>query len=113
MSQVKHRIIQFNNRLKQQYGFLANPALTKYNNAKRVLQAMPSEIYFNHPVAKAIFTFTTTPLPPGTKSLLSLGLKFCIRHRKPTNNIKKSIERIEYDVRTKVWVKEFQSQTLS
>ena len=106
MSQIKHRIIQFNNRLKQQYGFLANPALTKYNNAKRVLQAMPAEIYFNQPVAKAIFTFTTAPLPPGTKSLLSLGLKFCIRHRKPTNNIKKSIERIEYDVRTKVWVKE-------
>lgn len=57
---------------------------------------MPSEIYFNHPVAKAIFTFTQAqaPLPPGTKSLLSLGLKFCIHHRKLTNNIKKSIERV-------------------
>eukprot|EP00956_Cyclotella_meneghiniana_P024186 scaffold48268_cov57-Cyclotella_meneghiniana.AAC.1 len=35
---------------------------------------------------------------------MSLGLKFCIRHRKPTNNIEKSIERFEDDVRTKVWV---------
>ena len=65
---------------------------------------MPKELYFNHPVSKAIFTFTNHPLPPGTKSLLALGLKFCIRHRKPTNNIEKSIERFQDDVRTKVWV---------
>eukprot|EP00956_Cyclotella_meneghiniana_P006407 scaffold8391_cov67-Cyclotella_meneghiniana.AAC.5 len=66
---------------------------------------MPRELYFNHPVSKAIFT--NTPLPPGTKSLLVLallGLKFCIRHRKPTNNIQKSLERFQDDVRTKVWV---------
>lgn len=71
----------------------------------RVIQEMPQELFLNQPIAKAIFTFTNLPLPPGTKSLLSLGLKFCIRHRKPTNNIEKSLERFEYDVRTKVWVK--------
>lgn len=49
---------------------------------------------------------TKAPLPPGTKSLLSLGLKFCIRHGKPTNNIEKSVEQFQHDVRTRVWVAE-------
>ena len=106
MSQVKHRINQFNRRLQQQYGFLANINLSKYRNARQVISNMPDELYFNHPICKAIFTFTKAPLPPGTKSLLSLGLKFCIRHRKPTNNIEKSIERFQHDVRTRVWVAE-------
>ena len=62
---------------------------------------MPADLYINQPSNKAIFVFTNSVLPPGTYSLLSLGLKFCIRSRLPSNNINKTIDRFRHDVRVK------------
>ncbi|KAL3791711.1 hypothetical protein ACHAWO_009969 [Cyclotella atomus] len=67
---------------------------------------MPEELYFSQPKSKAIFIFTNKTLPSGTISLLSNGLKFCLRASKPTNNIEKSIKRFQEDVRTRYFVQE-------
>eukprot|EP00956_Cyclotella_meneghiniana_P018244 scaffold30255_cov52-Cyclotella_meneghiniana.AAC.1 len=64
-----------------------------------------ADLYFNQPINKAIFDFTNSPLlPSGTKSLLALGLKFCLKSPKPTNKIKESLERFKQYVRTKHWL---------
>jgi hypothetical protein len=67
---------------------------------------MPEELYFSQPKNKSIFIFTKQALPPGTISLLSNGLKFCLRASKPTNNIGKSIKQFQDDVRTRYFVQE-------
>ena len=66
---------------------------------------MPADLYINQPTNKSIFVFTNSVLPPGTYSLLSLGLKFCIRSRLPSNNIEKTIKRFKHDIRVKHYLK--------
>ena len=39
------------------------------------------------------------PMPPGTKSLLGLGLKYCIKRPRPTNKLDNTIDRFKNDVR--------------
>ena len=39
------------------------------------------------------------PMPPGLKSLLGKGLKFCIRRPRPSNNYKETMKRFKKDVR--------------
>ena len=65
---------------------------------------MSAQAFFNQPINKAIFSYVNSPLPPGTKSLLNLGLKFCIKSRKPSNIVMSSIQRFKHDVRTKHWL---------
>ena len=38
-------------------------------------------------------------MPPGTKSLLGLGLKYCIKRPRPTNKLDKTIDRFKNHVR--------------
>ena len=38
-------------------------------------------------------------MPPGTRSLLGLGLKLCPSKPRPTNNINKTIDKFKTDVR--------------
>jgi len=42
---------------------------------------------------------TIKPMPPGTKSLLGLGLKYCIKRPRPTNKLDKTIDRFKNHVR--------------
>lgn len=63
-----------------------------------------ADLYFNQPINKAIFIYTNSPLPPGSKSLLNLGLKFCLKSPKPSNIVMSSIARFKHDVRTKHWL---------
>jgi hypothetical protein len=64
---------------------------------------MPAENYFNRQNNIAIHNLckSTKVIPPGALSLLGLGLNFCIKHKYPSNKIKKSIKRFKNDMRTK------------
>ena len=44
-------------------------------------------------------------MPSGAPSILGLGLKFCLKHPRPTNKIKDTIKRFTEDVRRISWVK--------
>eukprot|EP00956_Cyclotella_meneghiniana_P031417 scaffold82339_cov63-Cyclotella_meneghiniana.AAC.4 len=103
-SQFIRRTNQFKERLRKQYGFIANPALNKYVNAINIIGNMPADTYFSQPINKATFSYTNNSLLPGTKSLLNLGLKFCLKAKEPTNIMMSSIARFVYDVRTKHWL---------
>jgi hypothetical protein len=87
--------------LQKQYGFIANPKLPTWLNAHQIVNSMPADLYINQPSNKAIFVFTNSVLAPGTYSLLSLCLKFCIGSRLPSNNIKKTIDWFRHNIRVK------------
>ena len=44
-------------------------------------------------------------MPNGAPSILGLGLKFCLKHPRPTNKIEDTIKRFTEDVRRISWVK--------
>ena len=90
--------------LHKQYGFRVDPHLPAWLNARNITLSTPATFLFNQPKNNSIFVFTKSTLPPGTHSLLGLGLKFCIKAKHPTNNLDKTINRFTEDVRTKYWV---------
>ena len=87
----------------KKFGFIANASKPRWENTQQVLLQMPAEHYFNRQNNTAIHNLckSTKEIPPGALSLLGLGLNFCIKHRYPTNKIKKSIDRFKNDIRTK------------
>ena len=73
-------------RLKQAYGFAANPALSVRANACLVLKTMSPLHYHTRPTHLAFHDLTTyIKPPPNLKSLLGLGLKFVPTPNKSNN----------------------------
>ena len=104
--QTIQKINSFKQLLHTQYGFIANNKLPAWQNARQIILKMPKNLFFNQPKNNSTFIFTTNPLPPGTQSLLNLGLKFCIKSKQPTNKLNETLNRFENNVRTKAWILE-------
>ena len=81
------------NKLKQQFGFVADPKKTLLHSASSTLANTPTWYYFSRPSHLAFHDFTQQKQPPkNLRSLLGLGLKFI-----PTphlTNIWKKLEKI-------------------
>ena len=94
--------------MQKKFGFVADTTKPIWENVQQILQQMPADVYFNCPNNIAIHNLCkcTSDIPPGSMSLLGLGLNFCIKHRYPTNKIQKSIDRFINDIRTKKLFKE-------
>ena len=71
---------------------------------------MPENLFYNQPKNNSIFVYTDSKLPPGSKSLLGLGLKFCVKTKHPTNKLEDTIKRFEKDIRTKDWLRREQPE---
>jgi hypothetical protein len=54
---------------------------------------------------------STIQPPPGTKELLGLNLKFCLASAIPTPNLKTSIRRLAYNIRTELYLQNSTSTT--
>ena len=64
-------------KLKQQFGFVADPKKTLLHNASSALANTPTWYYFSRPSHLAFLDFTQQKQPPkNLRSLLGLGLKF-------------------------------------
>lgn len=63
------------------YGFYPNPRLSARHNAARVLQNIPPALLLTRPVNAAYHNLcrTINILPPSLRSLLGLGLNFCVK----------------------------------
>ena len=64
------------------FGFIADHNLTPKHNAIIQLKAMPTWLYFCRPSNLSFHNLCTSPsnfITPVTKSLLGLGLNFCVR----------------------------------
>ena len=65
------------NKLKQQFGFIADPNKTLLHNASSTLAHTPTWYYFSRPSHLAFHDFTRIKQPAkNVRSLLGLGLKF-------------------------------------
>ena len=103
-SQIIHRTNAFNSHLNRQFGWVADTSLSPWRNARNIILNTPPELYFNQPSNKSVFIFTNRCLPPGTHSLLNLGLKFCIRANRPTNKLDQSFKQFTRNARIQHWL---------
>ena len=80
------------NKLKQQFGFVADPKKTLLHIASSAVANTPTCYSFSRPSHLAVHDFTQQKQPPKTlRSLLGLGLKFVLTPH-PTN-IRKNLEK--------------------
>ena len=92
----------------KKYCFIADVNKEDWENVQDILANLPADIYCNQPSNKPINILCDTfdGIPAGTLSLLGLSLKFSIKKPFPTNDIDKSLERIQKDIRTKYFMKD-------
>jgi hypothetical protein len=66
--------------LYQCYGFVCDPLISVHQNALQLLASMPIELYFLQPSNSAFHNLcTTSKIPASCRSLLGLGLNFCLQ----------------------------------
>jgi hypothetical protein len=99
-----HAINSSKQRLTKKYGFTADSTLPTWKNIQIVLLNTPAETYFSQPISQATFNLanSTIGLPLGTLSLLTLGLKFCLKAPHPTIKIKHSINCFETNMQQNI-----------
>ena len=80
------------NKIKQQFGFIADPKKTLLHNASSALANTPTWYYFSRPSHLAFHNFTQQKQPAKIlRSLLGLGLKFIPTPQR--TNIWKNLEK--------------------
>ena len=68
------------------------------------IKQMTVQEYYSRPTNRACHDYCVDlHMPVGARSLLGLGLKYCVKKTHPRNNYKKSIERFKSDVRRINW----------
>jgi hypothetical protein len=89
-----HSIHSFKQLLTKKYGFTSNPTLPTWKNIQIILPNTPAKTYFSQPISQATFNLanSTTGLPLGTLSHLTLGLKCFLKAPHPTNIINHPIK---------------------
>jgi hypothetical protein len=88
------------------FGFIANPNLPKQQNFRNALQTNISTL-FRQPKNLTYHNLCTlAKVPPGTKQLLGLNLKYCLATNQIHCNIKKTLLKLAYSIRTEYAIKE-------
>ena len=95
--------IKHDKQLFTSFGFKSNPNLSKWINLKQVLAEMRTTTYYARNNTSSYHNLCSTITPPDNiGSLLGLGLKFCIKNRRPDEkSIHEGIERMQRDIRIK------------
>ena len=84
-----------NRKCMKTYGYVADPSITKWENAKILLGETLIQQYFSKIENRAAHNLCTILTPPqNVEKFLGLGLNFCIQKRHPLKNFDKSIERM-------------------
>lgn len=99
-NEAKNKIQNHRTNLQTHYGFLADPKLSRHENLLQTISNMQADVYFSTPTNRQSHNLLDYGEPPGRlRSLLGLGLNFCIKYDRPTNKIHKTFERLRRDVR--------------
>lgn len=86
--------------LKSQYGFIADPNKNTTGNLIKLIGEMPPDTYFNRPTNRRLHNLLSRGAPTGRlKAILGMGLNYCIREDRPTNNTTKTFQRLRRDIR--------------
>jgi len=88
------------------FGFHANPSLTKQQNFNKALEIcdntknkQPTNLSFHN-------LCTSNTIPPYTRQLLGLNLKFCLAPKILQNNVKKTVIQMARSIKTHYYLKE-------
>ena len=86
--------------LKEQYGFVADPALPLWENMKAQLVTVDVTELLTRPKNATCHNLRKSrSLPDGTPQLLTLGMNYCIKNSSSKHMIKDTFPRLEKDVR--------------
>ena len=90
-------------KIREKYGFVADPGKTVWKNISEVLGSTSLKAYHNRIKTTGFHNLCTNLTPPeGIASLLGLGLKFCVQQRKLDDaTLEKGLARMKRDVRLK------------
>ena len=70
------------------YNFNPDPTLTKYNNAEIIIGNMKPYQFLTQTTSSNLHNFyRTITIPSGTKSILRMGLNFCLETPRPKQQI--------------------------
>jgi len=73
------------------YGFCASPELSLRNNFNNALKQIETPWQYQQPKNLTFHNLCeNNVLPPGSRALLGLNLKFCLAHKTITNDINKT-----------------------
>ena len=100
MLNVQKRLKKYKQQLTSYFGYCADPRKPTWENKMDYIKQMTVQEYYSRPTNRACHDYCVDlHMPVGARSLLGLGLKYCVKKTHPTNNYKKSIERFKSDVR--------------
>ena len=101
LDQADKYVSHFGERLRMQYGFLADPSKPLWFNIIEHAKDLPSNFLSQRPRNLACHNYLTTlPTPAGALPLLGLGLNFCISTHKIKTTIH-TFDSLREDVRRK------------
>ena len=89
--------------IRSSFGFIANPSLSVWDNAKSVLGLTSTKKYFSEITNTAHHDLCSIRTPPnGIGSLLGLGMKYCLKSTRPNKmSLASAFARLRRDVRLK------------
>jgi len=89
------------------YGFYASPELSLQNNFNNALKKIETLWQYQQPKNLAFHNLCkNNVLPPGSRALLGLNLKFCLAHKTITNDINKTVLRLARSIRINYYLNE-------
>jgi hypothetical protein len=92
--------------LKRRIGFVSDPKIPKWHNIKQGIRSMDLQLVLQDPRKKALHNLCNSLTPPtGTRSLIGLGLKFCLQRQLQEDCLHNTLERITKDVRLRFALK--------
>ena len=104
MLDVKKRLNNFKEKITSYHGFCADPTKEAWENKLDYVRQMTVEDYLSRPTNRACHNYCQSlSMPFGTRNLLGLGLKYCVKHARPTFGLKITMERFKSDVRRLHW----------
>ena len=106
IKQSQHMTSKIKKWCKTHFGFHANPSLTKQQNFNKALE-MCNNAQNKQPTNLSFHNLcTSNTIPPYTRQLLGLNLKFCLTPKIPRNNVKKTVIQMACSIRTHYYLKE-------
>ena len=106
MHRAEQRLSNYRRKIKEQYGFVADPSLPLWENAKNALDELTTAGMTAGTVSSSKiknltchYVLLNSHPPPGTGTLLGLGLNYCIKPPSSSKTSDATFERFRNDVR--------------
>jgi hypothetical protein len=104
---IKTQLTQTKTKCLTSFGFWASPELTLQKNFNNTLKKLDTPPQYLQPKNLAFHNLCkNNTLPPGSKALLGLNLKFCLSNKTITNDISKTMLQLARSIRIQYYLME-------